>query len=99
MAHATTSPFSRTSVYYPNGIDSVVGTIQGFSRNTIEFYDEVKKENRRFIYLVNLGDFKVGDRVRLYYYPSNGVVQNLKRMTPVEYIKNRQNEGYILKEK
>ena len=99
MAHATTCPFSRTSVYYPNGIDSIVGTIQGFSRNTIEFYDEVKKENRRFICLMNFENFNVGSRVRLYYYPASNVVQNLKRMTPVEYIKNRQNEGYIFKEK
>jgi hypothetical protein len=97
MAFATTCFFTKTYNYYPNGIDSIVGTIKGFSRNTIDFYDEDKKIDRRFIYLVNQGKFNAGDRVRLYYYPVTNTVQNLKRMTVVEYRKIGQNEGYILK--
>jgi hypothetical protein len=89
--------FMRQYNYYPNGIDSVVGTIQGKSRNTIEIYDEQDKRTKGFIDLTDRGQFKLGERVRLYYYPVNRVVQNIKRETSVPYRENGQNLGYILK--
>ena len=97
VSTAQAGVFIRGYNYYPNGVNSVIGTIQDRSRNTIEIYDERDKRIKRFIYLTDRGQFKSGERVRLYYYPINRVVQNIKRETPVQYRENGQNSGYILK--
>jgi hypothetical protein len=98
-AYGLGRPFIFFPLYNPNGIGSMVGTIRGFSRNSIDIYGEYSRRERRFIYLNHFGNFKTGDRVRLYYYVTTGVVEDIKRMTPVEYRKNGANEGYILKKK
>ena len=67
MAFATTCCPSRAYFYYPNGIDSIAGTIKGFSRNTIDFYDEDKKIDRQFIYIVNKGKFKANNDWVIFY--------------------------------
>ncbi len=98
LSDAQAGFFTRgNGCYHPNGVDSVIGTIQGRSRNTIEIYDEQDKRTKRFIYLGDRGEFKSGDRVRLFYYPDDHVVQIIKRETPVQYQKNGQNTGYIFK--
>ncbi|MDE2223300.1 MAG: hypothetical protein KGK03_09565 [Candidatus Omnitrophica bacterium] len=90
---------NQSSLYYPNGIDSVVGTIRSFSRNSVDIYDESGRKVRRFVYLTRYGDFKAGDRVRLYYYIQTNVVEDIKGMTLVEYQEKGANQGYLIKEK
>jgi hypothetical protein len=97
QAHAATNfGFGKTYLYYPNGIDSIIGTVQEQRLNTIVVRDELEKVNRRFICLSDRGEFKAGDRVRLYYYPATGVVKNIRREPLQEYQKNGRNLGYML---
>jgi hypothetical protein len=92
---ATNFGFGKSYLYYPNGIDSIIGTVQEQRLNTIVVRDELEKVSRRFIYLSDRGEYKAGDRVRLYYYPATGVVKNIRREPLQEYQKNGRNLGYM----
>ena len=53
---------------------------------------------RSSIYLFNdLERFHKGDEVRIYYRMADDVIENMKKMTPVEYKKEEQNQGYLFK--
>jgi hypothetical protein len=93
---ATPFGFTRSFMYYPNGIDDVTGTVKDIGRNSIKIFDELNKINRSFIYLSDRGEFKAGDRVRVYYYPANGVVKNIRKEPLEAYQKNGRNLGYIV---
>jgi len=75
--------------------ETVVGTIQHISRNTLEIFDEDRKELRRFIYLGSLEQLQVGERVRVFLEPGNDTIQLIKKMTSLDYRTNGQNLGYI----
>lgn len=74
----------------------VTGTIEKIGRNTIDIRDEDDKVLKRFTYFY--GDVAVGDRVRIRYQPRSGIVEQLKKMTVVEYKEDGQNLGYIRRE-
>lgn len=75
----------------------ITGTIEKTGRNTIDIRDEEDKVLKRFIYFGS--DVQAGDRVRILYSPRLGTVEQLKKMTPVEYEpQTGQNKGYILKQ-
>lgn len=80
----------------PEQIQSIVGIIQGRNRNTIDILDELEKRTKRFVYMNDSGELKIGDKVRVYYYPRGYVVQNIKKMTgsPAQ---EGQNQGYLFK--
>lgn len=84
--------------YYPNGLATATGTVQATGRNSIEIFDELQKREVRFIYLDQREGFNKGDYIRIYYYPMGNFVQNIKRMTVLEYKKDGQNLGYISRE-
>jgi len=77
------------------GSDTVTGTIQHVSRNTLEILDEDQKELRRFIYLGRLEQLQVGERVRVFLEPDNETVKIIKKMTTLDYHSHGQNLGYI----
>ena len=80
------------------GRDSLVGTIEGTARNTIEIRDERDKRVKQLVYVFDdIGKFHRGDRVRVYYRLLDNYIESIKRMTPVEYKKQGQNLGYIFK--
>jgi hypothetical protein len=74
--------------------DTITGTIQNTSRNTLEILDEDQKEVRRVVYLGNKEKFRVGERVRVYLEPDNVTVKMIKKMTVLEYRRDGQNLGY-----
>lgn len=88
---------SLLSGHFTFGPETAVGTIQALSRNTIELYDEDRREVRRFVYLGDLGEIREGDRVRVYYSESSGRVELIKKMTALEYQKAGQNLGYVVR--
>jgi hypothetical protein len=75
--------------------DWAVGTIQRLSRNTIEILDEDLNGPHRFVFLGSGQDLHVGDRVRIFFDPSNGTVRLIKKMTRLEYRREGQNLGYV----
>jgi hypothetical protein len=81
--------------YYPNGLAMATGTVEAMDRNSIDIDDELQKRVERFVYLEQGEEFHKGDYVRIYYYPTDAVVQSIKRMTVLEYKMNGQNLGYI----
>ncbi len=85
----------RNYGYVPNGLETATGVVQATDLNSIEIYDEERKQAERFVYLVQGEEFHKGDYVRVYYHPKGGIVQMIKRMTVLEYKKNSQNLGYI----
>lgn len=87
---------SRSFLYYPNGIDSIIGTVTDIRKNTIAILDEVDHRTKTYTCLSDMGDFKTGERVHLFYYPTNGVVKNIVR-EPLQQPKEGRNLGYILK--
>ena len=52
-----------------------------------------------FVHTRVLDSLNKGDRVRVYYQSPRLSVISVKKMTPVEYKEEGQNQGYILKEK
>ena len=74
----------------------VTGTIEKIGRNTIDIRDEDDKVLKRFTYFY--GDVAVGERVRIRYQPRSGIVEQLKKMTVVEYKEDGQNLGYLRRE-
>jgi LPS O-antigen subunit length determinant protein (WzzB/FepE family) len=75
--------------------ESAVGTIQHVSRNTLEIFDEDRKESRRFIYMGSMEHLQVGERVRVFFEPGNDIIQIIKKMTNLDYRPGGQNLGYI----
>lgn len=75
----------------------VTGVIEKNGVNTIDIRDEDDKTLKRFIYFGV--DVQVGDRVRILYNPKSRLVEQLRKMTPVEYEpQTGENKGYILKQ-
>ena len=95
--------FSGSPVFSsPPGIELIrenekmaVGTIQALQRNTFEICDETDGTVKRLVYLDRMHRFQAGDRVRVYYTPNGYMVKLIKKMTPVKYLKDGQNLGYI----
>jgi hypothetical protein len=75
----------------------VIGTVQGFDRNTLEILDENDGLHKRLVYLGPSTSFQKGDRVRAYYEPDSNRITIIKKMTSLEYSKDQQNLGYVLK--
>lgn len=74
------------------------GIILGIRGNSFLIEDERDKTVRRFYYVLSgLSDFRAGDRVRVYFELRSQTADSIVRMRPVEYIKGRQNAGYIYK--
>ncbi len=91
--------FADSFLYIKNSrLDDLVGTIQSQEGNRVEILDEQDKRLKRFVLLRNNpGVFSVGLRVRIYYRSFDNVIETILPMTPVEYKKEGQNLGYILK--
>ncbi len=79
--------------------ETVTGTIQQQGQNILSVLDEHDKQMKRFVYIDNQNEFKKGDRVRIHYDTLGNLVVTIKKMTPVEFKKEGQNLGYILKKK
>ena len=82
--------------YVPERV-RLVGSIQTMGRNTIDILDEQDKRVKRFVFLGATDQLKLGDRVRIFYRVRDGFIEDIKKMTPVEYKKDGQNTGYIFK--
>ncbi|MBF0504603.1 MAG: hypothetical protein HQL14_05820 [Candidatus Omnitrophica bacterium] len=81
---------------HPNiRVKRVIGTIKEINRNTIVVFDETDKILRTFVDVANGAGFIVGNRVRILYLTKDNTVESIKKVKPVEYIKNSQNLGYI----
>lgn len=80
----------------PDRVESIVGTIEGRHRNSIDVFDELEKRTKRFVYLNDRNELKIGDRIRVYYYPRGYLVQNIKKMTAVAPEEGK-NQGYLFK--
>ncbi|MCX5681632.1 MAG: hypothetical protein NT079_05075 [Candidatus Omnitrophica bacterium] len=93
-------PCFAAGEYHVVGNDSlfcvITGTIEKVTRNAIDIRDEDDKVLKRFIYFDS--DVQVGDRVRAHYEARSGRIEQLKKMTKVEYKKDGQNLGYISRE-
>ena len=73
-----------------------IGTIQALARNTIQIYDETDRTVKNLVYLDYAHPFQVGDRVRVYYILNGYRVILIKKMSSLEYSKDKQNLGYIM---
>jgi hypothetical protein len=89
--------FARSYHHYPNDLGIATGAIEVIARNTVQIYDEEQKRSRRFIYFEQTHGFVPRDYVRIYYRPETNTVQMIRKMTVLEYKRNGQNLGYILK--
>ena len=74
----------------------IIGTVEKIGRNTVDIRDEDDKVLKRFVYFES--DVQIGDRVRVRYEPRSWRIEQLKKMTKLEYKKDGQNLGYISKE-
>jgi len=81
--------------YYPNGLATVTGNVEALGLNSIDIFDEDQKRVVRLIYFSKGDGVHPGEYVRVYYHPDTGIVQTVKAMTVLPYIKNTQNLGYI----
>ena len=71
-----------------------------YKYNNLTVEDESSKLSRRFyVPFKRIDELKVGDEVRVYYRPGTQEAISVKKMTPVEYIKEGQNKGYLLRSK
>ena len=76
--------------------DTLVGRITGVSRDMLEVFDEDEKTTKQLVYVLNRGQFAVGDRVKIFFNTATGAIDVIKKMTPVEYRRD-QNAGYLFK--
>ena len=77
--------------------ETLVGYIRDIKLNTVMIEDERDKSVRSFRYVrINDDSWHIGDKVRVYY-SSDGVVENMIKVRVVEYHKDGQNAGYLLK--
>jgi len=97
IAQTAVSSAAVPVVFYSDIHPSVTGVISLLNRNTIEIIDEDDKRVKRFSYFFPDKTLKIGDRARVYFDPRTGLIDRLEKMTPVEYKKDGQNAGYILK--
>ncbi|HLF17770.1 MAG TPA: hypothetical protein VI749_02635 [Candidatus Omnitrophota bacterium] len=62
--------------------------------------DELTRIRHRFyVHYKNIDRFQGGDEVRVYYRSGSYEALSITKMTPVEYIEEKQNKGYLLKSK
>ena len=79
-------------------LETIVGTIEGMPLNILEIRDEQDRQVKSFVYFpADPNQFHKGDRVRIYFRCRDGFIESIKKMTPVEYKKEGQNTGYLLK--
>ncbi len=77
---------------------TLVGIIQSVEPNRLILVDEEDRRLKKFVYFFGRQEkLKTGDRVRIYYRLPDYFIESLKKMRPVEYKKENQNLGYILK--
>ena len=97
--HSITA-FAEPHISFPctRRLETIVGTIEGMRRNTLEIRDEQGRQVKSFVYFpADPNQFHKGDRVRIYFRCRDGFIESIKKMTPVEYKKEGQNAGYLLK--
>ncbi len=75
----------------------MTGLIEKIGKNFIEILDEDDGLIKRVTFLSANKDFKVGERVRVYYNTRFTLAEMIKKMTPVQYQEQGQNAGYIYK--
>jgi len=99
------SSFARAQVGTNLGEDlirSLRGTLVQIDHRhrMIKVQQEFHKHWRIF-YVLNgrIGHLQVGDEIRVYYYPGSREALGVQKMTPLEYRKEDQNKGYLLRNK
>lgn len=91
-AHANDARGQGKSVY------STTGTIIKVRRNRVVIEEDGSYARLKFYYMKrDIGRFKAGDRVRVYYGDFQKPAISIKRLTKLEYNASGQNLGYIWK--
>jgi hypothetical protein len=71
--------------HFANSAQNVVGEIVKLEGTRVHVREEWGFETFRFFaHSRTLEEFKVGDRVRVYFYPNDRFLVSIKKMTPVE---------------
>lgn len=83
-----------------NKILNIRGTLVdiNYKHHNLTIEEEFTKLTRRFyVPFKPIDQLKLGDEVRVYYRPGTHEAISVKKMTPVEYKKDGQNKGYLLR--
>ena len=99
----TATAFADDIFHYRSGpIHSLRGTLTevNYRSREIRLRDDITKLTRRFyVFSKPISRFKKGDEVRVYFRSGKNEVLSIVKMTPVEYIEEKQNKGYLLRAK
>lgn len=83
-------------------VNSVLGEVYDIRKEINRLYvieDNTRAEWDFFVHTGVLDSLNKGDRVRVYFQSPRMPVVSVKKMTPVEYKEDGQNQGYLYKGK